>query len=768
MRGAHEDRALVVDCQVFQSQTWHHGMGQYSLALLRALANAGPDSYGRVHLVFNRLLPTPEDRIAVLRETWPGAAIDHVDLRHDGQSPQASRAANSQALDRYLEVSVRGPADFLVPAVFLGAGPAAAFPSSARKLLIFYDLIPYLFHERYAYLNRSHLDDYLTRFGLVYEADLILTISRSTADDLRVHLGIDSSKLANIDGAPIDIWRERGVRPQLAVDGPYVLAPTGGEQRKNIKRGAMGFERMAQGRSDGIRLLVTSVFNDDLRQELESVSDRVVFAGHTPSSELRWLYEHSEAVLFPSEYEGLGLPVLEGVAAGKPVACSDIAVFREMSPTAFYYFDPLDVDSIAQALKDAMDHREWERRRAEYPGLVSRYTWEGTAARFLDAVRPDPPRPPRRLPRRRVAVLAPDVTTDSADALLTLRLHSALAERWDLEYFFDRAGGTSEARPNPLLSAVPCHEARNFTAARYGEFDAVLYHVGGGAEHARVLLSALHLPGYVILHSGDLSGAYDAAARLGLMSTARVDLERLLDAGSVAPDAICLGSLLNAQLGAVVPDAVLDRAGRHWLSDEAGCLRLELPAIEPERATWDAPRQVMRVGVSFLGTTSPAAQLWRELAASAGTAFELIAVGAAPLNGDRELQDILGRLDVLVVPGACDSEAERMLIADAMGYGAVPAVENSRWCSGQTAAVVAGYSDRQELLALLTRMGADPEYRRRLGGAARSRARQLSYASYAERLIEFMEDSEAAAIAGPNRAQATEIRAEWQRRRPAG
>ena len=67
------DRTLTIDCQVFQSQTWHHGMGQYSLALLRALASAGPDSYGRVHLVFNRLLPTAEDRIAILRETWPGA-----------------------------------------------------------------------------------------------------------------------------------------------------------------------------------------------------------------------------------------------------------------------------------------------------------------------------------------------------------------------------------------------------------------------------------------------------------------------------------------------------------------------------------------------------------------------------------------------------------------------------------------------------------------------------------------------------------------------
>jgi glycosyltransferase involved in cell wall biosynthesis len=85
---------------------------------------------------------------------------------------------------------------------------------------------------------------------------------------------------------------------------------------------------------------------------MTAYSDDIVFTGNVSEGTMKWLFDNCAFLVFPSEYEGLGLPVLEAIDSKKQIACSDISVFRELSATAFLFFDPLDPESSAAIEKE--------------------------------------------------------------------------------------------------------------------------------------------------------------------------------------------------------------------------------------------------------------------------------------------------------------------------------------------------------------------------------------------------------------------------------
>jgi len=124
------------------------------------------------------------------------------------------------------------------------------------------------------------------------------------------------------------------------------------------------------------------------RRAVELGLDHVQFLGRLSGSELRCLYSRADCVVFPSLFEGFGLPVLEGFNAGLPVACSDTTSLPELAGDAAALFDPLDLDSIADAIE-----RVWTddlfrdllitrgRQRA------SRYSWDRVASDTITVYR---------------------------------------------------------------------------------------------------------------------------------------------------------------------------------------------------------------------------------------------------------------------------------------------------------------------------------------------------------------------------------------------
>jgi len=568
-------------------------MGKYSLELIRALSLTEDFLSRPVTFLFNKLLTHNEDAEAQLRTILPGAEFDYVELglpKDDRvhNNVQSVRLKNKQALSNYIQnKNLAEKPDFLILSLYLDE-VCAVFPEREfihQDLLLYYDSIPFLYHERYGRMEGFFDHFYLPHTASVFEADKVFTISKTVANDLHLYFGVLKDKIYNIDGASIPRNTQEPVMPKgwKYKPGEFVLMPTGQELRKNNDRAVEAFEMFVNERDSEIPLFITSHFSDEGRNYLKGKSSRVNFTGNVSDAELLWLYQNCKFVLFPSEYEGLGLPILEAVEQDKAIACSNISVFKEMSQTAFHYFDPIDTNSIKEALLEVDANTSVDSKL--YDMVKRNYTWKNTAKRFIDGLISE--QNPPIIKKKKIAIFAPDVSGFSAIGKDVGELHAIYSQYFDVEYYFDKGPNHRELRPNILKYAAPCFEAKDFQEGDEVKYEALIYHIGNSEYHLNITRAALRYPGYAILHDTNLGGLYYNLVDLGYITKQRYDLEEKLDtmiAAKTKKDSdkgSFLASVLNNQLGIVVHSEYAKQAVKAKLLSSKKVVHLELPFSTP-------------------------------------------------------------------------------------------------------------------------------------------------------------------------------------------
>jgi len=233
----------------------------------------------------------------------------------------------------------------------------------------------------------------------IQSADRVLTDSWASARDLQRLLGISEAKIQVIPLAadarfrplatPEDAdWAER-VLATYGLDGPYVLYLGGLDRRKNVKRLIEAFAALKRDRNLPHRLAIVGAlrtgesFFYDPRPDIErlKIVDAVRFLGVVGDDDVRALHCRADAFVFPSLYEGFGLPPLEALACGAPVVCSSASSLPEVVGEAGLLFDPTDplalAESLGQVLTDS-ELREDLRRRG--PIQAAAFRWDATVA----------------------------------------------------------------------------------------------------------------------------------------------------------------------------------------------------------------------------------------------------------------------------------------------------------------------------------------------------------------------------------------------------
>jgi glycosyltransferase involved in cell wall biosynthesis len=208
-------------------------------------------------------------------------------------------------------------------------------------------------------------------------ADAILTMSEFSRGQVLEHLGVSSERVVVVPGAG-DCQPGSASGSWRPVETPYLLAFGSSAPNKNLPRllAAYSASRPAQ------RLVIVGHVPESVRQGGEEIG--VVFTGYLEKEQMLSTLRQADFLIFPSTYEGFGLPVLEAMSAGVPVLCSTAAALPEVAGDAACYFDPLDVSDMAAKMR-GLAESETQRRELIRRGKAraARYSWRSSASQTM-------------------------------------------------------------------------------------------------------------------------------------------------------------------------------------------------------------------------------------------------------------------------------------------------------------------------------------------------------------------------------------------------
>ncbi|MBN1312465.1 MAG: glycosyltransferase family 4 protein [Anaerolineae bacterium] len=248
------------------------------------------------------------------------------------------------------------------------------------------------FPDSHPLLSRLYLD-WSTRHS-TRVASRVIAISQATADDLVKLAGVPKRKIRVIHSGidyvnPVeDCQAHEDVRRQLGIPGPYILHVGSLYPRKNLARLIDAFALVKDTLAD-LCLVLAGRPGWEYERLLEKIdvlglADKVILPGYVSDADRAVLYRNAQVYAFPSLYEGFGFPVLEAMAQGVPVVCSNTSSLPELVDDAALTIDPLDVGGLAEALRQLLIDQELRQAQVKRGfQRVKRFTWEACARSTL-------------------------------------------------------------------------------------------------------------------------------------------------------------------------------------------------------------------------------------------------------------------------------------------------------------------------------------------------------------------------------------------------
>jgi glycosyltransferase involved in cell wall biosynthesis len=262
-------------------------------------------------------------------------------------------------------------------------GPAR---TAQRSVVTVLDVI--FFHQRTMGRVSTHGMRWAVR-GAIAGADAVIAISEAAAHDIATTLGVDRARITAI---PLGAGREPfasanlSIRRRLGLEQVRVVLCVAAK-RPHKNQGLL-IATLPELPADLHAVLVghDEGYGAELRATARNlgVADRVHLVDYLPDEQLEGLWASAGCACFPTRAEGFGLPVLEAMRRGVPVACSDIPVLREVAGDAAHYFDPSNPKAAASAINEAMrDEAAAARGKERSAG----FTWERTASETFSVYR---------------------------------------------------------------------------------------------------------------------------------------------------------------------------------------------------------------------------------------------------------------------------------------------------------------------------------------------------------------------------------------------
>jgi glycosyltransferase involved in cell wall biosynthesis len=271
--------------------------------------------------------------------------------------------------------------------VMFNPGFTAPLACACPQVTVFHDLQHKRHPEYFRWFDRPFWNFFL--FWAAQVSRRLIAVSQATADDLGLYYRLPDGKVSvvehGVDPAFAEIARRR-------CPEPFLLAVSTLHPHKNLDGLLRAFAEFRR-RKPQFRLIVCGMHGfftetlHDLRRSL-GLADAVEFPGWVPRQDLYDRFARAWAFVYPSRFEGFGMPVVEAMAAGVPTACSRIAPLTGIVADAAVQFDPADTGAMADAMLRISSDDALRRRLAEAgPRRAAQFSWHAAAEATLQVLR---------------------------------------------------------------------------------------------------------------------------------------------------------------------------------------------------------------------------------------------------------------------------------------------------------------------------------------------------------------------------------------------
>ncbi len=352
------------------------GIGRYTIELTYALK-------ARYPLDIVLISPYPDSPLSWYRDfpVYPVPTLRRLPSVLAFGSAMLSKAAHQLDLDILHDPCGIAP--------FFGR-----WPDRVRRIVTIHDAIP-LHHPQYQpWLTRFVFGQVLPRMR--DRTDAVITDSENARQDLLRELGYRPDQVAvTYPGVhmpsteELQQWQAEGeaTRRQWGIPSPYFLFVSAVSPRKNVPRLLEAFAQVKH-IAPTVGLVLVGPSTPEMSSRISQMGDlgqSIFTLGYVDEPSLHRLYANAEAVVYPSLYEGFGLPALEAMAHGTPVITSNTSSLPEVMGNVGWLVDPTDMTALAQAMLAVLQNpQQRDQARVEGRQRAEAFSWQSTAAATWD------------------------------------------------------------------------------------------------------------------------------------------------------------------------------------------------------------------------------------------------------------------------------------------------------------------------------------------------------------------------------------------------
>jgi len=228
---------------------------------------------------------------------------------------------------------------------------------------------------------------------LIKKLDSVITVSNFTKNDIVKTFQIDPEKISAIhEGiendfcAGIDDQKSAQIRAKYNLPANYFLFLSTLEPRKNLARIIEAFKLYKQNHPDDLKLvLVGKPSNIFSELHIEKHPD-IVLTGFVEEGDKKYLFHLAKAFLYPSIFEGFGLPLLEAMKCGTPIITSQTSSMPEVCANAALYVDPLSIAEIAETMHQIQEPETVSKLKSKMVSRIQAFSWDKCAAETLKVI----------------------------------------------------------------------------------------------------------------------------------------------------------------------------------------------------------------------------------------------------------------------------------------------------------------------------------------------------------------------------------------------